>query len=94
MLHDWGTKDKLFLMKKACDALPEGGQLVVIESIIDDNRSKNVFGLMMSLNMLIETPEGFDFTAADFAGWAKQAGFTRTYTMPLTGPSSAVIAVK
>ncbi len=94
ILHDWGIEDKKLLIKKAYDALPQGGSLVIIENIIDDNRSENAFGLMMSLNMLIETPEGFDFSAADFDGWAKEIGFTQTSTMPLTGPSSAVIAIK
>jgi len=94
ILHDWGLKDKKMLIRKAYDALPQGGALVVMENIIDDNRSENAFGLMMSLNMLIETPEGFDFSAADFDGWAKQIGFTQTSKMPLTGPSSAVIAIK
>ena len=64
------------------------------ENIIDDERNKNAFGLMMSLNMAIETDNGFDFTASDFDGWAKEAGFSQTSVMPLTGPSSAVIAIK
>ena len=94
VLHDWGIVDKLKLIRKAYDALPEGGALVVIENIIDDERSENVFGLLMSLNMLIETTNGFDFSAADFDEWAKKIGFKRTEKMPLTGPSSAVIAYK
>ncbi|NOX86221.1 MAG: methyltransferase [Chlorobi bacterium] len=94
ILHDWGTSDKKMLIKKAYDALPEGGALVVIENIIDDNRSENAFGLLMSLNMLIETGEGFDFTGKDFDGWAKEAGFSDTWIIPLTGPTSAAIAVK
>lgn len=94
ILHDWGLEDKKILMKKAYDALPEGGALVAIENIIDDDRSENAFGLMMSLNMLIETPEGFDFSARDFDQWAMDCGFKETSKMPLTGPSSAVIAIK
>lgn len=94
ILHDWGTQDKITLMKKAYDALPSGGSLVVIENIIDDNRDTNVFGLMMSLNMLIETPEGYDFSAMDFNAWASEIGFSETSIIPLTGPSSAVIAIK
>ncbi len=94
VLHDWGAKEKKMLIKKAYDALPQGGALVVIENIIDDNRSVNAFGLLMSLNMNIETPEGFDFSAADFDGWAKECGFSHTSAMPLTGPSSTVIAIK
>mgnify|MGYP000848081365 FL=1 len=94
ILHDWGTEGKLILIKKAYDALPKGGALIVIENIIDDERNKNAFGLMMSLNMAIETDQGFDFTATDFNQWAKEVGFSHTSLMPLTGPSSAVIAIK
>ncbi|WNH07659.1 methyltransferase [Thalassobellus suaedae] len=94
ILHDWGSEDKVMLIKKAYDALPEGGALIVIENIIDDERNKNVFGLLMSLNMAIETDQGFDFTASNFDQWAKEAGFNETGVMPLTGPSSAVIAIK
>lgn len=94
ILHDWGTEDKLILIKKAYDALPDGGAFIVIENIIDDERKKNAFGLLMSLNMAIETDQGFDFSASDFNEWAKEAGFSQTSIMPLTGPASAVIAIK
>ena len=94
VLHDWGTNDKKMLIGKAYDALPKGGALVVIENIIDDERRENAFGLMMSLNMLIETTEGYDFTAKDFKTWASEAGFVETSVMKLAGPSSAVIAIK
>jgi len=94
ILHGWGTEDKKKLISKAYDALPKGGAFIVIENIIDDERRENAFGLMMSLNMLIETAEGYDFTAADFNAWAKDAGFIETSVMHLTGPSSAVIAIK
>ncbi|NND16220.1 MAG: methyltransferase domain-containing protein [Eudoraea sp.] len=94
ILHDWGIEDRKKLIKKAYDALPDGGALVVIENIIDDERRLNTFGLMMSLNMLIETHEGADFTGAEFETWAKEAGFKKTVLMPLNGPASAVIAYK
>ncbi len=94
VLHDWGTTDKKLLIRKAYDALPTGGALVVIENIIDNQRRENAFGLLMSLNMLIETAEGYDFTASDFEKWAWDAGFNQTSTLKLTGPSSAVIAIK
>ncbi|WP_299256369.1 methyltransferase [uncultured Aquimarina sp.] len=94
ILHNWGLEDKKMLIKKAYDALPNGGALIVIENIIDDNRRTNAFGLMMSLQMLMETPEGFDFTAADFNVWASEIGFLQVSTMHLTGNTSAVIAIK
>jgi predicted O-methyltransferase YrrM len=94
ILHDWGLDDKKALIRKAYDALQPGGAFVVIENIIDDNRSENVFGLLMSLNMLIETPAGYDFSAADFEVLAKEVGFKQVTKMPLAGPSSALTAVK
>lgn len=94
ILHDWDLSTKKMLVKKAYDALPAGGAYVVYEAIIDDDRSKNAFGLMMSLNMLIETPGGFDYTGADCAGWMREAGFSSTRVEPLVGPDSMVIGIK
>ena len=94
ILHDWNAEQKLMLIRKAYEALPEGGALIAIENVIDDARRENAFGLMMSLNMLIEFGDAFDFTGADFAGWCKEAGFSRCEVLPLAGPSSAAIAYK
>lgn len=94
ILHDWDLPTKQMLIGKAYDAIPTGGALVVYESIIDDDRSKNAFGLMMSLNMLIETPGGFDYTGADCEGWMRAAGFSATRVEPLVGPDSMVIGIK
>jgi len=94
ILHDWNLDQKMMLLEKAHAALPKGGALIVHEAIIDDDRSKNAFGLMMSLNMLIETPGGFDYSAADCKGWMKKAGFRRMSVEHLAGPDSMVVAVK
>ena len=94
ILHDWNLEKKMHLIQAAYEALPEGGALVVVENIIDDPRRENVFGLMMSLNMLIEFGDAFDFTAADFFGWCREVGFSRTELIPLAGPASAAVAYK
>ncbi|MDO8651032.1 MAG: methyltransferase [Undibacterium sp.] len=94
ILHDWDLPTKKMLIRKAFDALPVGGALVVYEAIIDDDRSKNAFGLMISLNMLIETPGGFDFSGSDCTSWMKQAGFSATRVEHLVGPDSMVVAIK
>jgi len=94
ILHDWGMEDKLKLLRKAHEALPDGGALIVYEAIIDDERRENAFGLLMSLNMLIETREGFDYTGADCSGWMADAGFRESYVQPLVGPDSMVVAIK
>jgi hypothetical protein len=94
VLHDWDLETKRILVGKAYDALPDGGALIVYESMIDDDRSQNLFGLLMSLNMLIETDGGFDYTAEDCQGWMANAGFTRTYAEHLVGPDSMVVGIK
>jgi precorrin-6B methylase 2 len=94
ILHDWDLEQKMMLLRKAWDALPSGGALIVHEALIDDARKQNAFGLLMSLNMLIETHGGFDFTGADCRAWLKKAGFTRTRVEKLTGPDSMVIGIK
>jgi len=94
ILHDWDLEVKRMLIRKAYEALPDGGAYIVYEAIIDDDRSANAFGLMMSLNMLIETPGGFDYSGADCAGWMKEAGFKQTRVEHLAGPDSMVIGIK
>ena len=94
ILHDWNLDRKMQLIRSAYDALPDGGALIVIENLIDDARRENAFGLMMSLNMLIEFGDAFDFTGADFSGWCREVGFRRTVIVPLAGPASAGIAYK
>lgn len=94
ILHDWDLATKRMLTAKAYDALPEGGSFLVYECIIDDERRQNVFGLLMSLNMLIETPGGFDFTGTDCQGWMREAGFRQTRVEHLAGPHSMVVGVK
>ena len=94
ILHDWNLDAKKMLIGKAYQALPPGGAFVAIENIIDDERRQNIFGLLMSLNMLIEFGEAFDFTGADFRQWCLEAGFARCEILPLAGPASAAIAYK
>jgi len=94
ILHDWDLAQKKMLVRKAYDALPAGGSLIVYEAIIDDDRRQNTFGLLMSLNMLIETTGGFDYTGADCVGWMKEAGFKEARVEHLVGPDSMVVGLK
>jgi hypothetical protein len=94
ILHDWNLEEKKLLIAKAYDALPKGGAFIIFESLIDDERRSNAFGLLMSLNMLIEFPGGFDYTGADCTGWLKDAGFRETRVEHLVGPDSMVIGIK
>jgi hypothetical protein len=94
ILHDWDLEQKRMLLKKAYDALPKGGALIVFEALIDDERRHNAFGLLMSLNMLVETPGGFDYTGRDCSEWMRETGFSSTRVEHLAGPNSMVVGVK
>ncbi len=94
ILHDWSLDEKKAIIAKAYDALPEDGVLIVYEALIDDERRQNTLGLLMSLNMLIETSAGFDYTGADCSQWLREAGFRQTRLEHLLGPDSMVIGIK
>jgi O-methyltransferase domain/Dimerisation domain len=94
ILHDWGLDRKRQLVSRAYQALPPGGALIVYDAMIDDDRRENAFGLLMSLNMLIETSEGFDYTSAECRHWLQQGGFSDVRAEPLPGPDTMVWGVK
>jgi SAM-dependent methyltransferase len=94
ILHDWSLEEKKLLLAKAHDALPSGGALIVYDAMIDDERRQSAFGLLMSLNMLIETPAGFDYTGADCRGWMEEAGFRDVRVEPLQAPYSMAVGRK
>lgn len=94
ILHGFDEATKQAIVHKVCESLPPGGAFMAIENVIDNDRRQNTFGLLMSLNMLVENGDAFDYTADDFARWAKTAGFTRTEIIPLAGPTSAAVAYK
>ncbi len=94
ILHDWDLATKDHLIRKAYSALPEGGAFIVIENMIDDARRANASGLLMSLNMLVQTQGGSNFSFAQFDAWCRAVGFYRTEQRRLAGEGSAAIAWK
>ena len=94
VLHDWGLDTKRLLLEKAYRALPEGGAIICYDAVVDDDRRHNAFGLLMSLNMLIELPDGFAYTGADCQQWLHEAGFRRTWVEHLAGPEPMVVGIK
>jgi hypothetical protein len=94
ILYDWDLERKRMLLAKAHAALPEGGRLVVYDILIDDERRQNAFGLLASLNMLIETRGGFGYSGADCCAWMREVGFREAYVEHLVGPESMLVGVK
>ncbi len=94
ILHNWDLVTKRMLLKKAYEVLPAGGALIVYERLIDDQRRTNAAALLASLNMLIMTAGGFDFTGADCVGWMRETGFRDMRVEPLASDQSMVVGIK
>jgi O-methyltransferase domain/Dimerisation domain len=94
VLHNWDLTTKKMLLKKAYDALPPAGALIVYERLIDDERRANAEGLLMSLHMFLVSPGGFDFTGADCIGWMRETGFRDIRVDRLTADQSMVVGIK
>jgi SAM-dependent methyltransferase len=94
VLHDWDLNQKQQLLGKAFKAIRPGGAALVYDPMLDEGRRTNLFGLLSSLTMLLETHGGFEYTAAECRDWMHAAGFMETASMPLAGPDTLVIGRK
>jgi len=94
ILHDWSFDETREILAKVYDAVAPGGAVIVYGTMIDNDRDTAVLPLLMSLNMLIETPAGADYTPRQCIEWLHQAGFEGGEARPLPGPETMVTARK
>lgn len=85
MLHNFDVERRRFMVSHAFARLPAGGALIVYDAMIDDDRRDNAVALLMSLNMLIETPAGSDYTIREARTLLQEAGFVNVTASPLSG---------
>lgn len=95
ILHDWTESRNRRILDKCWQALPGGGQVIIAELLVNDEKTGPPAAALMSLNMLIET-EGRNYTSAEYAGWLHDAGFRdiRTVRFEAPGANGAVIGTK
>jgi hypothetical protein len=94
VLHNWDCETKQALLKKAHRSLPDGGAVIVYDTLIDDDRRTGIEGLLSSLNMLVWTTAGFGYSGAECMRWMREAGFRNTRVESLDGGQSMVIGMK
>jgi DNA-binding Lrp family transcriptional regulator len=92
ILHDWAFDEKRAILSKVSDAVTPGGAVVVYGTMIDEERRNAELPLLMSLNMLIETPAGYDYTPGQCIEWLHDIGFEGGEARPLPGPETMVVA--
>ena len=94
VLHNWDLATKKMLLRKAYQAIPKGGAVVVYDMLIDDERRTAAGGLLSSLNMLLWTNAGFGYGGSECADWMHEAGFSDARVEPLVAGQSMVIGEK
>eukprot|EP00178_Gracilaria_changii_P024022 TRINITY_DN72502_c0_g1_i1.p1 TRINITY_DN72502_c0_g1~~TRINITY_DN72502_c0_g1_i1.p1 ORF type:complete len:338 (+),score=56.25 TRINITY_DN72502_c0_g1_i1:668-1681(+) len=94
VLHCIDEERKKIILGKAYKSLKEGGRLVAIGFVVDDDRRQNIAAMLMSLHMAIVTDGGFDYSAKEFECWATEVGFRRTEVVHLLAPVHGLVAYK
>jgi hypothetical protein len=92
ILHDWAEDRCRAILQKCWAALPSGGQVIVAELLVNDERTGPAPAALMSLNMLVET-EGRNYTPAEYTRWLYDVGYqeVRTVRFEAPGANGAVI---
>ncbi len=95
VFHGQSHMGRRELVTKARDALPRGGALIVYDAMISPGRSLNRFhSLLSSLNIMLETRDGYESTTAECADILRANGFGRVKARYLIGPTSMVFGFK
>lgn len=96
ILHDWDEAKNRALLRRSFEALPSGGAVVISQLLVNDERTGPAPAALMSLNMLIETEGGRNYTPAEYSAWLEEAGFRHIGTVWFEAPAAngAVIGRK
>ncbi len=76
IIHSNSPDEVKLLFKKCVEALNPGGQLVVVDHIMSEDRTKPLMGALFALNMLVSTPAGDTYTESEIKTWMKEAGLS------------------
>lgn len=96
IMHDWAPEQDLAILRKCFAALPPGGRIVISELLVNDEKTGPPAAALMSLNMLVETVGGRNYTAAEYEEWLRATGFVDVQTVSFEAPGAngAVLARK
>lgn len=93
VLHDWDRDQREALVLKAYDSVNPGGVLLVYDRMLDRTSSR-IENLVISLDMLLVTDGGSEYTVGELRSHAEKAGFTKVTDRLLGDDDTLVIAHK
>jgi precorrin-6B methylase 2 len=94
VLHGYGPRDCMNLLKKAFQALNKGGKLIINESLLNDEETGPLLPALFSLNMLVETPQGSSYSGKRIKGWLQRIGYRGVKVQSSGSPLASVTAQK
>jgi len=96
IMHDWSEADDRRILQKCFAALPSGGAVIICELLVNEAKTGPAPAALMSLNMLVETAGGRNYTAGEYSSWLRDLGFRRIRTVRFRAPGAdgAVIGYK
>uniref|UniRef100_A0A8D2E0Q3 Acetylserotonin O-methyltransferase n=1 Tax=Sciurus vulgaris TaxID=55149 RepID=A0A8D2E0Q3_SCIVU len=93
VLHDWAEDKCSRLLARVHQACRPGGGVLVVESLLDEDRRGPLTTLLFSLNMLVQA-EGQERTPSQYRRLLAAAGFPRFRFQRTGGTYDAILAGK
>jgi hypothetical protein len=93
VLHDFGPTQRAELIAKAARTIPAGGAVVVYDPMLDEERS-NQGNLLLSLSLLLQSPNGGEYPPSETRQAMEAAGLTVETLRPLPASTTLVVGRK
>jgi SAM-dependent methyltransferase len=94
VLHINAPDENKLLINKCAEALNPGGQLVILDHIMTDDRTGPAAGAFFALNMLVGTEKGDTYTEKEIKSWMQGAGFKYIRRRDTPQGSNMMIGIK
>ncbi len=92
--HMFSPEENQRLFARAGQSLAPKGRLVIQDFILEADKTSPRFAALFSLNMLVGTRAGSDYSEPEYAQWLRGAGFAEVLRVRLPGPSGLMVGVK
>lgn len=91
VIHSHSPGENGALLAKVARALAPGGQVVIQDFLMAEDRSGPLQPALFALNMLVGTERGDTYTETEVRGWLGEAGFTSVTRTDTTFGSSLLV---
>jgi len=94
VIHINSPEENVSLIKRCVEAMDSGGQLVILDHIMNDERTVPEVGAIFTLNMLVGTEKGDTYTENEIKTWMKDAGLNEIQRTDSSQGTSIMTGIK